>query len=224
MKKELTELVFILDRSGSMDGLVSDTIGGFNSMLKKQIEVEGDCMVTTVLFDDKYELLHNRIEIKEIDPISEREYFVRGTTALLDAVGKTINSIGSLLNNTSENERPEKVMFVIITDGLENASIEFSKDKIKEMIEHQREKYNWEFIFLGANIDAVNTAEQMGICKRRAANYIADSKGTTMNFSMVSDLACYMRKSDTPPAFMKKYFDDKISEIDEDYKKRSKKK
>ena len=149
MKKNLTELVFIIDRSGSMYNLVNDTIGGYNSMIENQKKEQGDAYVTTVLFDDNYELLHDHINLKEIKPITDKEYYTRGSTALLDAVGKTINSIGVRLNNTPEDERPDKVIFVITTDGYENASRKFTKTQIKDMIEHQQNKYSWTFIFLG---------------------------------------------------------------------------
>src|SRR5450756_271761 len=175
MKKDLTELVFILDRSGSMAGLESDTIGGYNALLEKQKKEVGEAVVTTVLFDDKYELLHDRINIKGIAPITEKEYFVCGSTALLDAVGKTINKIGNAQKYTSEDLRADKVMFVITTDGMENASHEYTYDKIKHMIERQKEKYGWEFIFLGADIDAISTAAKFGIDADRAANYDAVS-------------------------------------------------
>ena len=193
MKKDLTELVFILDRSGSMTGLEKDTIGGFNSLLEKQKKESGEAFVTTVLFDDKYELLHDRNNIKHINPITEKEYYVRGSTALLDAIGITINSIGKSLFNTNEEERPEKVLFVIITDGMENSSTEFSYEKIKEMIEHQKSKYAWEFMFLGANIDAVATAGSFGISADRASNYVSDSVGTQLNYKAVSEAVSSFR-------------------------------
>ena len=168
MKKGLTELVFIIDRSGSMGGLESDTIGGFNAMLKEQQAVEGEAVVTTVLFDDQYELLHDRIDIKAIAPLTSKDYTVRGYTALLDAVGKTINKIRQVQRHTAEEYRAEKVMFVIITDGYENASREYSAKQVKERIEHQKQKYGWEFVFLGANIDAVETAQHYGIDAQNA--------------------------------------------------------
>ena len=155
MKTNLTELVFILDRSGSMDGLESDTVGGFNSMLSKQQEDDDECRLTTVLFDHEYEILHDRIDIKAVSPITEKEYFVRGQTALLDAIGRTINKIGNTQKQTAEEYRAEKVLFVITTDGMENASREYTHDKIKSLIERQKTKYGWEFIFLGANIDVM---------------------------------------------------------------------
>ncbi len=197
MKKGLTELVFILDKSGSMSGLESDTIGGFNSMLAKQKSVEGECRVTTVLFDHGYELIHDRIDINAISPMTDKEYQVGGMTALLDAVGRTVNKIGNAQKHTAEDYRAEKVMFVIITDGMENASREFTADKIKALIERQKEKYAWEFIFLGANIDAVETAGRYGISADRAVDYLADSKGTKLNFNVMADAVTAFRKSGT---------------------------
>ena len=193
MKKGLTELVFILDKSGSMSGLESDTIGGYNALLAKQKKEPGEAIVTTVLFDDKYELLHDRINIRGIVPITEKEYYVGGTTALLDAVGKTINKIVRVQKQTAEAERSEQVMFVITTDGMENASCEFSYEKVRQMIEAQKSKYRWEFIFLGANIDAIATAERFGISKDRAANYNADSEGTLLNYAVVNETVSCLR-------------------------------
>ena len=171
MKKGLTELVFILDKSGSMCGLEADTIGGFNSMLRKQKAIEGECRITTVLFDNNYELLHDRIDIKAVSPITEKEYQVGGSTALLDAIGKTINKIVNAQKHTAKEYRAEKVMFVIITDGEENSSREYSAECIRQMIEYQKTHYGWEFIFLGANIDAIKTAVYFGISPDRAQNY-----------------------------------------------------
>lgn len=195
MKKGLTELVFILDRSGSMGGLESDTIGGYNAMLEKQKSEAGEAVITTVLFDDKYELLHDRITLRGIAPITDKEYYVRGNTALLDAVGKTINKMGIVQKHTAEEERAEHVMFVITTDGMENSSREFSYEKVRKMIEHQKSKYGWEFIFLGANIDAIATAERFGISKDRAANYNADSEGTLLNYAVISETVSCLRAS-----------------------------
>lgn len=213
MKKDLTELVFILDRSGSMSGLESDTIGGYNAMLKKQKKGPGEVVVTTVLFDDKYELLHDRINLRGIEPITDNEYFVRGSTALMDAVGKTINKIGNVQKHITEDERPKHVMFVITTDGLENASQEFSFEKIQQMIEHSKKNYGWEFIFLGANIDAIATAERMGIGKDRATNFHADSEGTLLNYEVISETVSSMRASQPISGSWKK-------RIDEDFQKR----
>ena len=180
MKKGLTELVFVLDKSGSMSGLEKDTIGGFNSMLEKQKEVDGECLITTVLFDNGYELLHDRIDIRAVSPITEKEYSVGGSTALLDAIGRTINKIGNAQRHTSDEFRAENVMIVIITDGEENSSREYSSDKVKAQIQRQKEKYGWEFVFLGANIDAVETASRFGIAPDRAQNYHADGEGKAL--------------------------------------------
>jgi uncharacterized protein YegL len=194
MKKGLTELVFILDKSGSMSGLEKDTIGGYNSMLAKQQAIDGECHITTVLFDNGYELLHDRINLKAVSPITEREYQVGGSTALLDAIGRTINKIGNAQRNTADDYRAEKVIFVIITDGEENASREYSAEKVKAQIERQKTKYGWEFIFLGANIDAVETAGRFGIAPDRAVEYLADSEGTTLNFTMMSKAVMSIRE------------------------------
>ncbi len=213
MKKGLTELVFILDRSGSMSGLESDTIGGYNALLEKQKREAGEAVITTVLFDDRYELLHDRINIRGIAPITDREYYVRGTTALLDAVGKTINKLVNVQRHTAEDERAEHVMFVITTDGLENASREYSYAQVRRMIEQQKSKYGWEFIFLGANIDAAETAERFGIAQDRAANYHADSEGTRLNYEVLNEAISNLRAS----RFISENWK---ARIDEDYKKR----
>jgi len=193
MKDNLTELVFILDRSGSMSGLESDTIGGFNSMLEKQKKVDGECRITTVLFDHTYRLLHDRIDIKAVSPITEKEYYVGGSTALIDAIGRTINKIVEVQKNTAEEFRAAKVMFVIITDGYENASREFTADKVRAMIKDETDKYGWKFIFLAANIDAVETAERYGIRRDHAVSYESDSEGTRLNYDTVSDVMCCER-------------------------------
>jgi len=216
MKTNLTELVFILDRSGSMGGLESDTIGGFNSMLAKQQAEPGECRITTVLFDHEYEVLHDRIDIKAVSPITEREYFVRGSTALLDAVGRTINKIGGVQKNTAEDYRADKVLFVITTDGMENASREFTYEKIKEMIERQKSKYGWEFIFLGANIDAVATAERFGIDPSRAQNFHNDSEGVATNYRVLSETVACFRAAPVGASLN----DNWSAEIQTDYKKR----
>jgi uncharacterized protein YegL len=171
MKQNLTEIVAILDRSGSMESLTNDTIGGYNNFIKEQKAVPGEAILTTVLFDDQYELLHDRIDIKKVKKITDKEYSARGSTALLDAMGKTINAIGLKIHNTPEENRPSKVIVFIITDGEENASVEFTNDKIKEMVELQKNTYNWEFLFMGANIDSFSVAETMGINHDRAFNY-----------------------------------------------------
>ena len=197
MKKGLTELVFILDKSGSMSGLEADTIGGYNSMLKKQQAIEGECHITTVLFDNNYELLHDRIDIKAVSLITEKEYQVGGSTALLDAIGNTIHKIGNAQKHTAENYRAEKVMFVIITDGEENSSREYSAEKVKAQIERQKTKYGWESIFLGANIDAVQTARRFGIAPDRAIDYLADSEGTELNFKVMASAVATFREAGT---------------------------
>lgn len=215
MKKDLTELIFILDRSGSMGGLESDTIGGYNAMLKKQMDAEGSAYITTVLFDDEYELLHDRINLKGVKPITEKEYFVRGTTALLDAVGKSIQKIVNVQRNTSDDEKAEKVLFVITTDGLENASREYSYTKVRAMIEKQKSRYGWEFIFLGANIDAVSEAEKFGIDSSRAAQFHNDKDGIELNYKVVSEAICELRSSKTISRDWK-------NQIDADYDNRRK--
>ena len=212
----LTELVFILDKSGSMGGLEKDTIGGYNSMLEKQKAVEGECRITTALFDNNYELLHDRIDINAVNPITEKEYYVGGMTALLDAIGMTINKIINVQKNTAENYRANKVMFVIITDGEENSSREFSPEKVKALIEQQKTEYNWEFVFLGANIDAVKTAGRFGIGADRAVDYLADATGTALNFKALSGaISEYRLRSSISAAH--------FEEIREDVKKRKRK-
>ena len=199
MKKNLTELVFILDKSGSMAGLERDTIGGFNAMLDKQKAQAGECRITTVLFDHRYELLHGRTDIRAVRPITAKEYHVGGSTALLDAVGKTIHKIATAQKNTAEPFRAEKVLFVIITDGEENASHKYSAAEIKEKIQRQKSRYGWEFIFLGANIDAVETAVRFGIDPGRAADYVPDSQGTALNFRAMSETVSAFRTCGAVP-------------------------
>ncbi len=214
MRTDLTELVFILDRSGSMQGLEGDTIGGYNAMLHKQQMEAGEAVVTAVLFDDEYELLHDRVNLKGIRPITDREYFVRGSTALLDAVGKTIQKIINVQKNTAEDQRAAQVMFVITTDGMENASRENTADRVNRMVEQQKTQYGWEFIFLGANIDAVATAAQFGIGADRAANYHADGAGTQLNYEAVSRAASSLRASQPISAAWK-------ADIEADFRKRA---
>lgn len=216
MKNSTTELVFILDKSGSMSGLESDTIGGYNAMLKKQQEEDGEAIVTTILFDDNYEILHDRTNIKGIKPITDREYYVGGLTALLDAIGKTINKIVNATKHTAKEHQADKVMFVITTDGMENASKEFGYEKIKAMIEKQKTDYGWEFIFLGANIDAVSAARDLGISEDRATNYHADGEGTILNYQVVSEAISNFRANRPVEADWKK-------DIEADYRGRSKK-
>lgn len=203
MKKNSTELVFILDKSGSMAGLESDTIGGFNSMLNKQKALDGECRITTVLFDNRYELLHDRIDIRAVSPMTDREYQVGGSTALLDAIGQTVHKLAAVQKNTAEEYRAEHVMFVIITDGEENSSREYSAQKVKAMIQEEREKYGWEFVFLGANIDAVETAGRFGIAADRAVDYVPDGAGTELNFQAMSEtVACFRATGAVPAAPM----------------------
>ena len=216
MKTNLTELVFILDRSGSMGGMENDTIGGFNSMLMKQQAETGECRITTILFDNEYEVLHDRIDIKAVSAITDREYFVRGQTALLDAMGRTINKIGGVQKNTSKDYRAEKVIFVITTDGMENASREFDYHKVKSLVEKQKSKYGWEFIFLGANIDAVEVANRFGITRNRAQNFHNDSDGIALNYSVVSKAVSMFREA-SPGSLIA---DDWNAEIQADYKRR----
>lgn len=185
MNKNLTEMVFILDRSGSMGGLEADTIGGYNSLLDKQKKEVGEAAVTTVLFDDQFEMVHDHAGIIKVKPLTDKEYYARGMTALLDAVGKTINHVGNRHKYAPDSEVPAKTIVVIITDGHENASREFSLKRVKAMIEHQKKKYGWEFLFLGANIDAVSAAADIGISADRSVNYMPDSVGTAMNFAAV---------------------------------------
>lgn len=186
MKENLTEIVFILDRSGSMDSLTNDTIGGFNTFIETQKKEDGEALLTTILFDDKYEILHDGVNLKDVTPLTTKEYFARGMTALLDAIGKTINTVGERLDKTEEDKKPSKVIFVITTDGQENSSREFTQSKIKEMIECQTNTYKWQFMFLGANIDAVSTAVSFGISGQFASNYTANAVGTDVLYTTLS--------------------------------------
>ena len=195
MKKNLTELVFILDRSGSMAGLEGDTIGGFNAMIEKQRGEPGEAVISTVLFDNETEVIHDRIPLDRVPRLTEKEYYVRGCTALLDAVGGAIHHIGNVHKYAREEDRPEKTLFVITTDGMENASRRYTYDKVKAMIERQREKYSWEFLFLGANIDAAREAARFGIRADCAADYHADSIGTEAVYESVCEAVCQVRRS-----------------------------
>ena len=193
MKNNITELVFILDRSGSMAGLESDTIGGFNSLIEKQRKQDGECYVSTILFDHVSEVLHDRVKLSEFNKLTENDYTVRGATALIDAIGGAIHHIGNVHKYARPEDVPEHTMFVIMTDGMENASRRYSRDKVKRMIEHEKEKYGWEFLFIGANIDSVETARHFGIGADRSVNYHADSQGTAVVFETVSETVCNMR-------------------------------
>lgn len=191
MKKGLTELVFILDKSGSMDHLTDDTIGGFNSMIEQQKQEDGEAYVTTVLFSSFSQVLHDHVNIQDVQPITKKDYVPMGMTALLDAVGNTINSIGQRLSDTPEDERPEKVIFVITTDGMENSSHEYTRSQIKAAIEHQQDKYSWVFMFLGANIDAVSEGSSLGIKSGYSKTYTASGIGTQSVYKSASSvLSC----------------------------------
>jgi len=213
MKKDLTELVFILDRSGSMEGLEADTIGGYNSLLAKQKAVTGEAVITTVLFDNNITLLHDRINIQAISALTDKDYTIGGSTALLDAVGLTIDKIGNAIKHTDEAYRPEKVMVVIITDGMENASRMYDLDRVRSMIHHQKTKYGWEFIFLGANIDAEGAAERYGIDRSRAQSYRNDKTGLNLNYRVMSETISKFREEKVMDENWKK-------DIDKDFKNR----
>ncbi|EJZ71461.1 vWA domain-containing protein [Lachnoanaerobaculum sp. OBRC5-5] len=198
MKKTLTEIVYILDRSGSMSGLEADTIGGFNSMIEKQKQTGEKAYVSTVLFDDRTEVIHDRVPIEKVDKITNKEYFVRGSTALLDAVGGAIKHIINIHKYAREEDRPDKTIFVITTDGMENASMNYNYEQVKKMIEKEQKEYGWEFIFIGANIDACAEAERFGIRRERAVNYIHDDRGTKLIYEGVSQAMCAVMKADSP--------------------------
>ena len=216
MKKNLTEIVFILDRSGSMAGLEKDTIGGFNAMVEKQKKEPGEAYISTVLFDNTSEVIHDRVALDKIRLMTEKEYFVRGCTALLDAVGGAIRHIMNVHKYAREEDLPEKTLFVITTDGMENASRHYTYEKVKEMITGQQERYGWEFLFLGANIDAAREAARFGIAQDRAADYHADRQGTGVIYEAVAEAICQVRSCPAPlQATWKK-------SIDEDFRGRRK--
>jgi len=217
MRENLTELVFILDRSGSMSGLESDTIGGFNSMIEKQQKEEGEAFVSTVLFDDRCDVLYDRVKIEDVKKMTDEDYFVRGCTALLDAVGGAINHIGNIQKYAREEDRPAKTLFVITTDGLENASRRYSFKDVKRMIERQKEKYNWEFLFLGANIDAIEVAGNMGISRDRAANFHSDHAGTAINYEVLEETVSRVRSCKSADMSMAFGGGAWKSKIDEDF-------
>ena len=210
----MTELVFILDRSGSMSGLEKDTIGGFNSMLEKQRKEPGDAVVSTVLFDNETEVIHDRVVIADVPNLTDKEYFVRGCTALLDAVGGAIQHIGNVHKYARKEDVPEKTLFIITTDGMENASHHYTYNKVRNMIERQKERYGWEFLFLGANIDAAAEAKRFGIDESMAANYHCDEVGTVLNYEVISEAITSVRTSAAPLSA------DWKKKIDSDYKKR----
>ena len=215
MKKNLTELVFILDRSGSMSGLEGDTIGGFNAMLDKQKQEPGEAYISTVLFDHETQVIHDRLPLDKVPQLTREDYYVRGCTALLDAVGGAIHHIGNVHKYAREEDRPERTLFVITTDGMENASRRYDYQKVKAMISRQKEKYGWEFLFLGANIDAAKEAARFGIYAENAANYHADREGTAVLYEAVSEAVCTFRAAKP----MKNTWRE---QIDEDYRNRSK--
>ena len=215
IRNNVTELVFILDRSGSMSGLEADTIGGFNAMIEKQKKQKGECYVSTVLFDGVSEVLHDRVRLSEIKPMTDKDYTVRGCTALIDALGGAIHHIGNIHKYARPEDVPENTMFVITTDGMENASRKYSSEKVKAMIERQKQKYGWEFLFIGANIDAVETAARYGIGADRAVNYNADKKGTSIVYDTVATAVCNVRAKAPLCA-------DWSNDINEDYIRRGK--
>lgn len=210
----MTELVFILDRSGSMAGLEKDTIGGFNAMLEKQRKEPGDAVVSTVLFDTRVEVIHDRVALAEVPDLTDREYYVRGCTALLDAVGGAIHHIGNVHKYARREDVPEKTLFIITTDGMENASRRYTYDKVRRMIEREKEKYGWEFLFLGANIDAAAEAKRFGIDESMAANYHCDEEGTALNYEVISEAITSVRACAAPLSA------DWKKKIDADYRRR----
>jgi uncharacterized protein YegL len=213
MKQGLTEIVFILDRSGSMSGLEKDTIGGFNSTIDKQKQEAGEAFVSTVLFDTEMEVLHDRVPLASIAPLTDKEYYARGCTALLDAIGGAIHHIGNVHKYARDEDRPEKTIFVITTDGYENASRKYSAERVKQMIERQKQKYGWEFIFLGANIDAIETARNFGIDETRAANFVNDEAGIGVMYDAESCLMSDIRNNRVNERAWKK-------NVDADYMRR----
>ena len=210
----MTELVFVLDRSGSMAGLERDTIGGFNSMLEKQRKEPGNAVVSTVLFDTRVEVIHDRVALADVPDLTDREYYVRGCTALLDAVGGAIHHIGNVHKYARREDVPEKTLFIITTDGMENASCRYTYDKVRRMIEREKEKYGWEFLFLGANIDAAVEAKRFGIDESMAANYHCDEEGTALNYEVISEAITSVRACAAPLSA------DWKKKIDADYRRR----
>ena len=197
MRKELTEVVFILDRSGSMSGLEADTIGGFNSMIEKQKREDGEAYISAVLFDDQTEVLYDRVPVDRVEPMNDRQYYVRGCTALLDALGGAIHHIANVHKYARSEDIPEKTLFIITTDGMENSSRRYTYGRVKDMVEHEKEKYGWEFLFLGANIDAIDVAGRFGIGADRALNYECDSIGTALNYQVLSETISAVRRSES---------------------------
>ena len=206
----MTELVFILDRSGSMSGLERDTIGGFNSMIEKQKKEEGEALVSTVLFDHESAVIHDRLPLDRVPPMTDKEYFTRGSTALLDALGGAIHHIGNVHKYARREDVPEKTLFIITTDGYENSSSRYDYEKVRKMIERQKEKHGWEFLFLGANIDAAAEAKRFGISADRAVNYKCDEAGTALNYEVISDAVCSVRACKPLSADWKKRIDEDV--------------
>ena len=221
MRKGLTELVMILDRSGSMSGLEADTIGGFNSMIEKQRKETGEAYVSVLLFDDKTEVLYDRTEIRKVEPMTDRPYYVRGCTALLDAVGGAIRHIGNIHKYAREEDVPEKTLFIITTDGMENASRDYNYETVRRMIEQRKEENHWEFLFLGANIDAVSVAGRFGINANRAVRYEHDRAGTKLNYEVMSDVISCARCAPSAAEMAGALDDgDLLEPIRRDYKRR----
>lgn len=221
MRKGLTEVVFILDRSGSMSGLESDTIGGFNSMINKQRKEEGEAYISTVLFDDQAEVLYDRVPVKKVEPMTDRQYFVRGCTALLDAIGGAIHHISNVHKYAREEDRPEKTLFIITTDGMENASRIYNYEKVRRMVEKAQKQYGWEFLFLGANMDAIKQARRFGISADRAIDFECDSAGTALNYQVLSEAVSAVRRSRSKEE-TDIMMESCCAPIREDYKKRHK--
>lgn len=221
MRKGLTEVVFILDRSGSMSGLEADTIGGFNSMIAKQKKEKGEAYISTVLFDDETDVLYDRVPVNKVEPMNDTQYYVRGCTALLDAIGGAIHHIGNVHKYAREEDRPEKTLFIITTDGMENSSRKYSYEKVKKLVEKQKKKYGWEFLFLGANIDAIEVAGRFGIAANRAINYECDSRGTQLNYEVLSNTVSEFRACEcTDKADMDEMFEACCAPIVNDYEMR----
>ncbi|MCR5655526.1 MAG: VWA domain-containing protein [Lachnospiraceae bacterium] len=221
MREGLTEVVFILDRSGSMSGLEADTIGGFNSMIEKQKKEEGEAYISTVLFDDRSEVIYDRVPVSKIEPMNDKQYYVRGCTALLDAIGGAIHHIANVHRYAREEDRPEKTIFIITTDGMENASRQYDYKRVKKLVEKETEKYGWEFMFLGANIDAIEVAGRFGVRPERAINYECDSRGTEVTYNLFGNTISALRRSRTREEFEVALCSERAA-VDEDYAERHK--